>query len=380
MSISRKKICHIYYNTAGNSGLYLNPIAKALEGEYEQIFYVNYYYPLSTEGFNRYFFKLTEKNENNHHILIMKNPLIRKAVRFFELKYENYKVLRELRSNQYDVINYSLTNMPDALMLRKIKRILPKAKMVVTCHDVVPFNATNGIDYQTIYDEADTLLVHTRNAFQILKAVYNVPEKKIVYHPFPSIDLSLLNAAGTNRESQEKIPAFLFIGVMRQEKGVQNLVDAWFHLGENFPAKLVIAGFKPDDVEIDFEQISKFKNVNLIVKSLSDDEYFGYVNAADYVVFPYSKVGNSGVLSTVVSLRKIPVTTKLPTFLESGYCIDELMCEPNDVLGLAELINNITHMHSSDYKKYQIKIDGELKKNNGVFEVEVQQAYKYIME
>ena len=57
----KKKIVHIYYNTSGNSGLYLNPVKVSLESKFRQIFLVNYYYPLKIDGFKRIFFRLTEK-------------------------------------------------------------------------------------------------------------------------------------------------------------------------------------------------------------------------------------------------------------------------------------------------------------------------------
>ena len=38
---------NIYYNTSGNSGLYLNPIYEALKEKYNQKFFVNKYYPLN---------------------------------------------------------------------------------------------------------------------------------------------------------------------------------------------------------------------------------------------------------------------------------------------------------------------------------------------
>lgn len=375
----KKKICHIYYNTAGNSGLYLNPIVTALAENYYQTLFVNFYYPLNIEGFNRIFFRLTEKNEHNHHKKIMKNATIRKIVRFIELKIGNRKMLKEMADTQYDVINYSLTNMPDALdTIRRLKRILPKAKIIVTCHDVVPFSATNGIDYQTIYDEADVLLVHTLNAINILKTVYHVPDNKIIYHSFPSIDLRLLNTS-VRKENTKNCPTFLFIGVMRKEKGVQNLIDAWLNLGEDFPAKLMIAGFKPDDVEINFDRIQSFRNVTTIIKSLSDEEYYNCVEAADYVVFPYSKVGNSGVLSTITSLGKVPVTTNLPTFQESKYCIDGLSCVPDNIEALEELLRDIVQKHSLNYARYCSTIEKVLYEERQAFREEILEAYGRIV-
>ncbi len=374
-----KKVCHIYYNTSGNSGLYLNPINDALFDIYEQVFYVNYYYPLYLQGFRKTFFRLTEKNENNKHKFIMANSTIRKIVRYMELKAGNNRMFHELRLWQPDLVNYSLTNMPDAFKtIKRIKKILPEAKLCVTCHDVLPFHATNGIDYPRIYNFADYLLVHTKNAISILMENYAVDSKKILYHPFPMIDLKLL-CRDCKAKMANTLPVFLFIGVMREEKGVQYLIDAWRELGEEFPASLIIAGYKPEDVELDFTSIKNYKNVTLLLKSLSDEEYCWCLNEADYVVFPYSKVGNSGVLSTTVSMHKIPVTTKLPTFLESVYCREELSCEPGDAGILARLLFRITESHDADYIEYQDRVIHSLEDENALSNEMIVKAYNNML-
>lgn len=376
----RKKIVHIYYNTSGNSGLYLNPIKDALDSRYEQIFFVNYYYPLNLEPFNRCFFRLTERNENNPNKVILKHKYLRKIVRYIELKLANLKMLRFLRRQKPDAINYSLTNMPDALtFLRNIKKACPNGKIIVTCHDVVPFRSTDKIDYQSIYDFADFLLVHTANAVALLKNQYGISEKKIVYHPFPLIDLSLLEPSNVPERRNRNVPRFLFIGVMREEKGVQILINAWKELGPDFPAKLYIAGFKPDDVKIDVDSIIDFPNFKIAIKSLSDKEYVEAVHGTDYVVFPYTQVGNSGVLSTVISLGKIPVTTKLSTFQESQYYLDELSCKPNDVLALAKLLKHISLMHKTKFDQYVRNITYRRAKSKATFQQSVLAAYENML-
>lgn len=263
-----RKVVHIYYNTSGNSGLYLNAIYSALANEYKQTLFVNKYYPLMNKDFKAILFPLTERNENNCHKFILRYSFIRKAVRFVELLIGNARIVKFVKNNAPDIINYSLTNMPYALcFLRKLIKVSPKSKLVVTCHDVVPFASTSGIAYRDIYLMADYLIVHTDNAIDTLVNKFNVPREKILFHPFPIIDLSLLRKDSLSIRRDNKL-CFLFLGVMRKEKGVQTLIDAWAILGENFAANLVIAGFKPDDVDIDFSQIAKFKNVRIINKML----------------------------------------------------------------------------------------------------------------
>lgn len=376
---NKKKIVHIYYNTSGNSGLYLNPIKTSLESKFEQVFLVNYYYPLVIKEFKRYFFRLTEKNEKNPHRLILESGFLRKVIRFAELQSANRKILNYLTKARPDAVNYSLTNMPGAMsFLKQVKKSVPNCKLIVTCHDVVPFHATNAINYEGIYKLADYLLVHTMNAKDILENQYGITSERIIYHPFPLIDLSLLQ----NRTAWEKrndAPAFLFIGVMRKEKGVQALVNAWNILGPEFPATIHIAGYKPDDVAIDTSKVESFPNFRITMKSLSDGEYLAAVEEADYVVFPYSKVGNSGVLSSIVSLGKVPITTKLPTFLESDYCMEDLSCEPDNPEELATLIRYICQNHKKKYPGDVQEILAKMEINKSEFADLTLKAYEKVL-
>ena len=173
-------------------------------------------------------------------------------------------------------------------------------------------------------------------------------------------------------------PKFLFIGVMREEKGVQILVDAWKKLGNNFNGELVIAGFKPQNVQIDFSKLNDFKNFKLIMKSLSDNEYSNLIKETDYAIFPYLKVGNSGVLSTVVSLNKVPITTKLKVFVDSEFVNEDLICEVNNVDDLAKKIKEVSNNHQSNYINYTKKIEENLNKNKKDFYKNVIEAYKKI--
>lgn len=372
-----KKLFHIYYNTSGNSGLYLNPIYDALKDEYNQKFFVNKYYPLNLHIFVKLFFQLTEKNENNPHKWILKIGLIRKLLRGIELEIGNNRMLKIIKLECPDIINYSLTNMPDAYyVLKKMRKIVPKAKVLVTCHDVLPFQETKSIPYQKIYNYADYLLVHNANSVEILKRSYNVDKNKILVHPFPLIDISILKRK--RFQKCNSVPTFLFIGVMRKEKGVQFLIDAWSKLGERFNGKLIIAGFKPIDVELDFASIEQFSNVILKIKSLSDLEYFDVVDMADYVLFPYLKVGNSGVLSTIVSMGKVPVTTKLPTFVESDYVLDQLTCQPGDSDDLVRLLMNIEADFPQNYKSQQMHVKNSLIRNKELFSSLTKEAYAKI--
>ncbi|MCL1863983.1 MAG: glycosyltransferase [Defluviitaleaceae bacterium] len=376
--MNKPKLVHIFYNSAGNGGLYIKPIYDALCNDYVQKCYVNYYYPKAYENFERTFFKFTERNENNPYIRLFFLDILRKIARYIELKLENAKMIRSMVKFEPDIVNYSLMNMPDSMeFIKRIKKSLPKATILVTCHDVTPFESTKGINYQCIYNLSDFLLTHTQNAIEILQNEYSVDKNKIIYHPFPLINLLEINNI-KNKIIPNKSPIFLFIGAIREEKGVQHLVDAWELLGEDFNAELVIAGFRPSNVFIDFTKIEKHKNVNLKIAYLSDEDYINLVSQADYVVFPYTKVGNSGVLSTAVSLSKVPIVSRLPTFTESLYYQEHLCFEPGNVKDLVNCLRRTRDTFTESYGEEQRKIAESFDKDKMIFFEEVCRAYAMV--
>lgn len=113
-------------------------------------------------------------------------------------------------------------------------------------------------------------------------------------------------------------------------------------------------------------------------KKLSDSEYYSVVNDSDYVVFPYLQVGNSGVLSSVISLGKVPVTSKLKTFEESSFVSGSMMFTPGDHKNLAALLTKIKDNHEKDYSRLVEQVTFELDKTKCNFASEVIQAYSRI--
>lgn len=90
------------------------------------------------------------------------------------------------------------------------------------------------------------------------------------------------------------------------------------------------------------------------------------------------QVGNSGVLSSVVSLGKVPVTSKLKTFEESAYVSSSMMFTPGDQKELAVLLMKIKDNRKENYSRLVEQVTFELSKTKCNFAAEVVQAYSQI--
>ena len=197
-------------------------------------------------------------------------------------------------------------------MLKKIS----KAKLIVTCHDVCPFghdinsNDSEIRNRKRIIELADFLLVHNENSTNDLKQYFGVSNDRIVSHPFPVMDLSKLFKPHVNGKKYD----FLFIGGLRKEKGINFLLDSWPDVIEKIPtATLCIAGLKDTCDDFDVESLSK-QNVEFHLHYISDQDFVDFIESSRYVLLPYLRGTNSGIISTVLSLHAKVITSDIPMY------------------------------------------------------------------
>lgn len=330
-------IYHIYWGTAGNAGLYLDEIYQVLKNAgYSQKAFVSYYYPFDYG--EKIFFKRTEMEHCRY------SGIARKVMQAFELLYALCSILLHACKDKPRIVNYSYVSNGNVLILSFLRLLkkFSKCKLVITCHDVEPF-APNEDAYnkelsmkRRIYALGDYYLVHNINSKKDLKKLFEIDDKQILCHPFPLMDLSKLDKEDMQRET---LCDFLFIGVMRKEKGIRILIEAWEQVIKVHPnAKLYIAGnplYYKDYLEEHKEWCEK-NNVTLKLGFVKDDDYSKTVKSSKCVVFPYTAGTNSGVISTVVSLGRDVITSDIGMFDSNPFVPKENMFLAGDSNALSK--------------------------------------------
>lgn len=331
--MGRSVIYHIYWGTAGNAGLYLDEIYQTLtKAGYNQEVFVSYYYPFNYG--HKIFFRYTELG---HSIARGK---LRLAIRLLELIGALTYVYVSILMKRPYVVNFSVIGQmfPIPQFLWMVKKTT-KCKIILTCHDVIPFQVGNQSSKSQLEAQrkllqlGDYLLVHNLNSINDLKEYFGVEPKKIIMHGFPIMDLRKLEP---QHEKVEKTTDFLFVGHLRKEKGIEILLNAWVLFHKSVPdAKLVVAGNAPFGLDI-----SKYENMNIefYLHFLSDDEYFNYVESSRYVVLPYTKGTNSGIISTVLSLGANVITSDISMFQNNPLVSKDDMFIAGDSQSLAKLL------------------------------------------
>lgn len=330
-------IYHIYWGTAGNSGLYLDEIYQSLKmAGFEQKAFVSYYYPFAYG--ERVFFKKSEMEHCNC------KGWRRKIVQACELLTALTLILRRAQRDKPQVVNYSYVGYGNILILwflKKLKRV-SGCRVVITCHDVVPpASSQSGYDKELrikrrIYALADYYLIHNNSSKNDLERLFTVGERQILQHPFPLMDLSKLYNG--DKKSALRYD-FLMIGHMRREKGVDLLIEAWAKFHGKYPQSTLCLAGNPAYYRrclLEREEWCRENNVDLKLGFIRDEDYAKIVRSARCVVFPYIAGTNSGVISTVVSLGSDVLTSDIGMFATNPFVTSERMFECGNVDALAE--------------------------------------------
>lgn len=330
-------IYHIYWGTAGNAGLYIDEIYQSLnKAGYRQKVFVSYYYPFDYG--EKVFFKRTEMEHCRY------KGLRRKIMQAFELLYSLCLILWKATIDKPGIVNYSYVSSGNILILSFLKLLkkFSACKLVITCHDVVPF-ARDEKEYnkelaikRKIFAKSDYYLIHNQRSKDDLQRLFCISDDQILSHPFPLMDLSKLEQ---DTSSDAPIYDFLFIGQMRKEKGLNLLLEAWREFIKVYPnAKLCVAG-NPLYYKEYLEEEKKWcenNNVTLNLGFVKDSDYAKTVKSARCVVFPYTAGTNSGVISTVVSLDRNIITSDIAMFSENPFVPKENMFLAGDSNALSK--------------------------------------------
>lgn len=198
--------------------------------------------------------------------------------------------------------------------------------LVWTVHNLARHNAASSkrdefIDY--LVQKASAIVSLSDVGREMIREAFPVPESTPVisiphghYASYYPNTVGLDDARASLSIPRGK-PVALFMGRIQPYKGLEPLIDAYLQQDVLSEHQVVIAGMPISEQYADRLK-SRAKNSDRIhfhFGFIAEDKLQYYFNAADYAVFPFSKVFNSGSVILALSFG-IPVVTSKQAVLE----------------------------------------------------------------
>lgn len=174
---------------------------------------------------------------------------------------------------------------------------------------------------------AGVVIVHSDAAAVLARQHLRVPGRKLQVIPQGHYrGVYGLPVAREDARAALGLPAtariFLFAGMVRRYKGLEELLDAWrcsMPAGGDDAPLLLVAGLAKEDAyarTIQALAAAAGGNVRLDLRWLGDQELPLYLGAADVAVFPFRKITNSGSILLALSYGLPVIAPDLPVLRE----------------------------------------------------------------
>jgi len=265
--------------------------------------------------------------------------------KFFVLKPLSYigsqrKLFALIKKERPQIVHFQWLKMPayDYKLLKRIKKL--SVKVVFTAHNILPHDSGDryaGI-YGKIYALADIIIVHSEKTKNELIQKYDLPQQKIKVVPhgilnFAEVDVQKVQTHVTNFKETYKTEGqvtFAVLGAISAYKGVDIVVDSWKSplIANNAKMKLIVAGSGRFDKLRDLKDI---ENAIVINRFLEIEEFMALLKIADYVLLPYRKISQSGVLLTALQEKKRVIVSEV-----GG------LTDPFEFGNIGYILNNLT--------------------------------------
>jgi len=234
---------------------------------------------------------------------------------------EHIAGLRRLRreAGQFDVVHFQWAALP-SLDVRAVRHIRQKRPVVLTVHDIEPFNgravsAAQSSGYHAMLGAFDRLIVHTDQGRDALLARGHSADH---IHIVPHGMLPLCAAAPEPRAADGRWRIVLF-GRLQGYKGVDLLVEALGLIDPQTRSRLevIVAGEAQMPVEpimARAEELGIGDCFTLREGRLSEQAMAALLRSADAFVFPYRTIDASGVLHLIADLDRWLIASDIGAF------------------------------------------------------------------
>jgi len=199
---------------------------------------------------------------------------------------------------------------------------------VITAHDIESFDTKKNDQVRTqCMALASRIIVN--NAFSGRIMAEHEPKARAKCDLVPHGDYLNMAEIAPDRKTartqlllNEDSPVFLFIGQIKKSKGLDVFIEAAKLIIQQHPkARFIIAGkvwrTTFDDYQAQIDKLGLGANVFTDIRFIPQHELLNYLAACDFLVLPYRRIYQSGILLMALGMRKVVISSDLPAMLET---------------------------------------------------------------
>ena len=236
---------------------------------------------------------------------------------------------------------HALKHKDDSLIAKTLKLIIGKFTKKVIYHS----KRTAQILSEMHYDGRQIFVPHFN---------YNFPKQYVE----DNIASDIKNTFTGNYHK------FLFFGNLSRVKGVDVVIDSFMKLSNTNEMEVVIAGKNVEGINFNDMEL-KNNSIKFFPRHINDDELVYLYSHTDYVLLPYRKSSQSGILAMAAYFRKPMILSDIPYFktIIEQYPSFGICGSIDDYHTLIEQIINMPYdnfYQSHDCEKYEFKAEYDI--------------------
>jgi glycosyltransferase involved in cell wall biosynthesis len=243
--------------------------------------------------------------------------------------------------------------LPVRAVLRRVARLRPDVARILICHNVDDHEATALHRFLALgaFLSADGYFVHSEEARRRLEVL--VPGRPVAVHPLPAAE----SAPPSRDEARARLgvagPLVLFLGLVRQYKGVDVLLEAAPRIARANGARVAIVGESfPDAADVEKRLAAAAKRGEILRRDayVSEAEMDDWLAACDVLVLPYRKISGSAIAARALAARRPMAAARVGSLAEtvvSGQTGE--LFESGDAAGLASAVETILARGAETY-------------------------------
>lgn len=201
-----------------------------------------------------------------------------------------------------------------------------------TRHHDRNYPRTERIVNESVFALADAIVVKCERAVEVIDAEYTAadPDRMHVISDGSYVSAYVNDVSRGEARDELSVPedafVYLYFGLIREYKGVPNLLRAYGTLEEPDTQLWVVGNPKSAELEQEIrESADRTERVTMVFEYVPEERIQYYMNAADVLVLPYRDVLNSGAAYA-------GLTFGLPIVAPAIGCLPEAIPDGNDLL------------------------------------------------